>query len=138
MRVTLLICDAAQEMGGKLYILGGGWSQIRKGGPKSPVNMALAIVVSVPWDLANKNLKIDTKLMDEDGNPVSTPDGRAIGASGGLEVGRPTGIKPGTDLDAPLALTFNGMPLPPGGYRWEIDIDGEQQAIAPFRVLAPK
>jgi len=133
----MLICDAAQEMGGKLFILGGGWSQIRLGAPGNPTNLALAIVVSVPWDLANKKFKFAAKLMDEDGGAVTSPDGQVIQAAGDLEVGRPTGLKAGTDLDVPVALTFNGLPLEPGGYRWEVEVDGDQKAIAPFRVSAP-
>jgi len=134
-RVTLLICDAAQEAGGKLYILGGGWSHVKLGAPDNPVAMALAIIVSVPWDLANKKMQFAAKLMDQDGSEVTLPDGNAVGVMGELEVGRPPGLKAGTDLETPVALTFGGLPLPPGGYRWEIEIDGTQQAIAPFRVL---
>ena len=29
MKTTLLLCDYAQEVGGKLYVLGGGWSIYR-------------------------------------------------------------------------------------------------------------
>ena len=41
MDVTMLLCDAAQESGGKLYILGGGWSIIRT--PNTPTPMSLAM-----------------------------------------------------------------------------------------------
>ena len=39
MKITLLLCDHAQEVGGKLYVLGGGWSIYRG----TPVTMALAV-----------------------------------------------------------------------------------------------
>jgi hypothetical protein len=39
------------------------------------------------------------------------------------------------DLNVPIALKFNGIALTAGGYRWEVFVDGEQRAIAPFRVL---
>jgi hypothetical protein len=55
---------------------------------------------------------------------------------GQMEVGRPPGIKPGSDLNAPVAFAFNGVNLPVGGYRWELWIDDKQKAIAPFRALA--
>jgi len=43
------LADAAQEVRGKLYILGGGWSVT---GPDVPP-MALAIKLDVPWSDAN-------------------------------------------------------------------------------------
>jgi hypothetical protein len=41
------------------------------------------------------------------------------------EVGRPPGIRPGTDLDLPVAFNFPPLPLLPGkGYTWQVSIDG--------------
>src|SRR5688572_18666622 len=45
MKVTMLLCDAAQVVDGKLYLLGGGWSFV---GP-DPAPMAIAIKIDVPW-----------------------------------------------------------------------------------------
>jgi hypothetical protein len=132
LRVTLLLCDAAEEAGGKLYVLGGGWSQVNV--PNTPLNMALAILLSVPWNEANQPHDFEAVLMTDDGQAVTADEG-AIAASGKIEVGRPAGLKPGSDLNVPLALRFNGVVLAPGGYRWELSIDGTQMAIAPFRVL---
>ena len=134
MRVTLLLCDAAEEVGGKLYVLGGGWALLHA--PNTPLNMALAILISVPWDQANRQHEVEAVLMTEDGERVQV-EGQEIAASGQFEAGRPPGLKPGMDLNVPIALKFNGIALAPGGYRWEVAIDGAQQAIAPFRVLEP-
>lgn len=131
MQVTLLLCDAAQEMGGKLYVLGGGWSQLQQ--PDVPSNMALAVMIKVPWDQANEKHSFDAVLMTDDGERVQIEENE-VSATGEFETGRPAGLKRGVDLDVPLALTFNGMPLPAGGYRWEVFIDGTQMAVAPFRV----
>ncbi|MDQ5874925.1 MAG: hypothetical protein M3526_06030, partial [Actinomycetota bacterium] len=77
-----------------------------------------------------------TKLLTEDGEPVQVPDtDDPVAVEGTIEVGRPTGIKPGTPLDTPFALTFPPMPLEPGGYVWELEIDGQISARTPFRVL---
>lgn len=127
----MLLCDAASESGGKLYILGGGWSIVR-----GPSPMALAIKMSIPWDQANRPFNVNTKLLTEDGEPVQVPDtDDPVAVEGTIEVGRPTGIKPGTPLDTPFALTFPPMPLEPGGYVWELEIDGQISARTPFRVL---
>ena len=130
----MLLCDSAQVSGGKLFVLGGGWSHIYT--PDSPVNMALAILIAVPWDRANQRHTVRASLKDEDGNLVEAEDG-SVELEGQLEVGRPPGLKPGTDLNFPLSLTYNGLSLRAGGYRWELEIDGEPKARVPFRVEAP-
>lgn len=126
-----MLCDAAQERGGKLYILGGGWSQLRHTG--MPIPISLAILIRVPWDQANEKHKFEAVLMDDDGARVEF-DGNEVVATGEFETGRPAGLKRGTDLDVPAVLNFQGLVLPPGGYRWEVFVDGTQMAAAPFRV----
>ena len=101
--------------------------------------MALAVIIGVPWDQANDQLQVDALLMDEDGQLVQAetePERfQPVAASAQLEVGRPAGLKRGMTLNAPFAFTFNGVALPPGGYRWELQINGSVEATAPFRVL---
>jgi hypothetical protein len=130
--ITFLLCDAADDTGGKLNILGGGWSQV---GADLPFNMALAILATVPWDQTNKQFIIEAKLMTEDGEIVELDERGPVVANGQLEVGRPPGMKPGTSINVPMALKFSGVVLPAGGYRWEIDVDGTQMATAVFRAV---
>jgi hypothetical protein len=75
-------------------------------------------------------------LIDEDGNPVEL-EGQEVFAQGQLEVGRPAGLKAGTTLNFPLALSFNGLALPAGGYVWDLRIGDEEKARVPFRVETP-
>ena len=131
--VTMLLCDAAESVGGKLYVLGGGWSQVLR--PNVPTNMALAIKVAVPWSHANRQIPFQCKLVDGDGQHVLNDAGDEIGAEGNIEVGRPAGLQAGTSLDAPMVLNFGGIPLPPGIYTWQLTIDGELRARTSFRVL---
>ena len=127
----MLLCDAAQEVGGKLYILGGGWSYVLT--PGLPVNGALAIKVSVPWDRSNHRHKVRAAFVSEDGAPVDMGEG-PVQAEGEFEVGRPVGVKPGTPLDAAFVLPFAGIVLEPGGYVWELYINDKLEARAPIRV----
>ncbi len=127
----MLLADAAQESGGKLYVLGGGWSIVKRSGPMS---MALAIKIEVPWTDANARHEIVAELLNEDGAQALS-NGRPVRIEGALEVGRPAGIPAGTALDAPLALTVNGVELDAGGYRWQLAIDGVTVAEASFRVV---
>jgi hypothetical protein len=130
MRATMLLCDAAQEANGKLYVLGGGWSSVLRPGP---ANMALAVKLDVPWNAANERHKLLARLVSEDGTPVLAED-KAIVAEGEFEIGRPPGIKPGSDLDVVFALPF-AVVLAAGGYRWELLIDDKKLAEVSFRVL---
>jgi hypothetical protein len=115
--VVMLLCDAAETANGKLYVLGGGWSQVLL--PNTPFAMALAVKLAIPWDQANTRFTIEARLITEDGEPALTPEGDPIHAEGQIEVGRPPGLKPGEALDAPFVLSFTVV-LPPGGYVWEL------------------
>jgi len=126
----MLLCDSAQEVGGKLYILGGGWSVL--GTPNTPTNMAVAIKLSVPWDQANERHQLRLMLMDGDGQQVDTGEG-PIGVVGEFEVGRPPGMKRGSPIDTPFVASFV-LALEPDQYVWELEIDGTQMARVPFLV----
>lgn len=127
MKVTILLCDAVQAVGGKLYILGGGWSI---GGP-GPVTMGLGVKVEVPWDLANRKYKFRLALVDADEKPITvpTPNGdQPLQVNGEFEPGRPAGVRPGTPLDVTFAINIGALPLPPDGrYVWRCYINDETE-----------
>jgi uncharacterized protein DUF6941 len=133
-QVVLLLCDAAQEIGGKLYILGGGWSKLYRA--NQPAFYALAVRIAVPWNEANQRHKFVARLVTDEGQPFEI-DGKKIEFSGGLEVGRPPGAKIGSRLDSALAVNVEGLPLPAGNYVWELEIDGTVMADAEFQVMSP-
>ncbi len=123
-KVTMLLCDAAQEVGGKLYILGGGWSVK---GPE-PMPMGLAIKIDVPWTEANERHQFVLTLESGDGGVIELPgpDGpQEVRIDGGFEVGRPAGTPAGSDIDAALAVNIGPLPLPPGLYSWQLAIDNQ-------------
>jgi hypothetical protein len=130
MKTTMLLADSAEAVNGKLYVLGGGWSVQSTPGV---VRMALAIKIDVPWTEANRQIPIHARLLSEDGVHVSV-DERPVEVLGEIEVGRPPGVKPGSELDATLAINLT-LSLGAGGYRWELDVDGSTEARIPFRVL---
>lgn len=122
----MMLADSAQEVGGKLYILGGGWSIT---GPE-PVPMAIALKLEVPWDRTNEQHSLLLELLDEDGNPVLVEDQEGervpLQITGAFEAGRPVGIRPGTPIDSALAVNFGPLPLEGGHrYQWRLSIDGE-------------
>lgn len=130
----MLLADAAQEVNGKLYVLGGGWSVT---GPDVPP-MSLAIKLDVPWSAANESHRFEIVLIDEDGRPVSANGGSGVRVDGTFEVGRPAGTPAGSDIDFAFAVNVPPFPLPPGRYAWALSIDGETRADwqRPFQVRA--
>jgi hypothetical protein len=132
MEATLLLCDHAEAIGGKLYINGGGWNVLLR--PGVPVNISLAILIEVSWDEANEQHRLRAYLLTEDGEPVAAPHGEPLEVDGGFEVGRPPGVKPGSTLNTPLAINFNALTLEPGGYEWRLEVDDALVARKPFRV----
>jgi len=121
----LILCDAAvADPGGKVHMLGAGWSVT--GVPTAP--QAVAVLMKIPWDRANQKLTMTLQLLDSDGQPVvlEGPEGaQHIVSEGQIEVGRPAGAVPGSPLDASFALNVQSMPLPPGRYQWRLNLDGE-------------
>lgn len=133
MDVTLILCDAAQEASGKLHVLGGGWTHAVVM-PGSPLNLALGLVIGVPWDRTNERHAVRALLLTADGEPVSVND-RPVALGQSVELGRPAGLKPGTTLNAVLTMQFTGLLLEPGGYVWEVQINDKEGARAPFWIV---
>ena len=127
---TVVLCDAAQSADGKLYLMGGGWTRIAA---DAAANMALRIIVHVPYDMSNQQLPLIAELLDDDGRTVNI-SGSEVKAEAQFEMGRPAGLKQGEQLSTPFAMNFRGLDLPPGGYVFEVSIQGEPVARCPFRV----
>jgi hypothetical protein len=132
----LLLCDHAEAVNGKLYINGGGWSLLFA--PGVPIAIYLAILVTVEWHETNVKHQLVAELRTVDGEFVENgdpPQPVRIGAE--LEMGRPPGIKPGTQLNAPIALGFGGLALAEGGYVWHLKLGEQELARRPFQVVPP-
>ena len=130
----MLLCDAAQAVDGKLYVLGAGWNTIAP----QPVPFAIALLIDVPWDESNRSHHFQLRLLDGDGQAV-TPVGAnmPVTVDGDFEVGRPAGLREGSSLRMPFAISFGPMALPAGQrYVWELVVDGERDEswVAPFDV----
>src|SRR3954463_1184156 len=134
MRVTMLLADAAQEVNGKLYVLGGGWSVT---GPALPP-MSIAIKLDVPWNQSVVPHRFTLELVDEDGRAVPAGDSGGVRVEGSFEVGRPVGVPGGRDVDFAFVATVPPFPIGPGRYSWRLSIDGDthEDWVRPFQVRA--
>jgi hypothetical protein len=124
-KVTMLLCDAAQVSDGKLFILGGGWSMT---GP-DPVPSAVALKIDVDWHEAGMSHHWELFLEDADGRPVmmETAEGtQPVEVRGEFSVSQPPGIPEGSPIDVALAVNLGPIPLAPGTrFAWRLTIDGE-------------
>jgi hypothetical protein len=130
MKITMLLADSAQAVGGKLFILGGGWSISGPG----PFPSALAALIQVPWTETNVKHPFTLSIVDSDENPllVPTPFGeQAFQIQSEFEVGRPAGVKPGTPIDVPIAINLGPLPFKPDTmYMWRLVIDNDTSKSA--------
>ncbi|HEY7207530.1 MAG TPA: hypothetical protein VH416_04750 [Gaiellaceae bacterium] len=134
MDVTLLLCDHAEAINGKLYVMGGGWTVLYAA--DRPVNISVAAIVAVPWDQTNRRHQIGLDLLDGEGVAVEI-DGQPVALSGEFEVGRPPGVKPGTSFNTPFVWNLAGLTLQAGGYEWKLLLDGDPRASRAFVVAEP-
>lgn len=134
--VQLILADAAQAAGGKVSMLGAGWSVT--GTPTGP--QAVVGLIKVPWDRANEALPLKLELVDADGRPAALgegPDGsqQRIEFTTTIEVGRPPGLTPGTPIDASFMVNVAPLPLPPGRYTWRLELADDVVSTS-FQVVA--
>lgn len=134
MRGLILICDFAEVLNGKLYIMGGGWSRFALTPGRPFVDVSVAAKIYFPWTSANKPVQMEIALFTEDGGRV-THDGQPIQVSGAVEVGRPPGLPNGTEIDLPITWKFNALPLAVGRYEWQLIVDGQRLESAVFDVV---
>jgi hypothetical protein len=126
MKIFMILADAAQEVNGKLFILGGGWDVA---GSPIPA-MSVAVKAEIPWTSTNKKLNWSLKLINEDGNSIADDAGNIVGTAGQIEVGRPPGHPEGAPISFPMALNINNLSLASGRYEWQLEIDDSTESVA--------
>ena len=105
----LILADAAQVVGNKLYLLGGGWDVLNVTG-EFPARQRCGVAASfcVPWNETNQRHNVELRIESQDGNELAKIQGQ-------IEVGRPAGILPGSDQRAQIAADL-GLELKGPGH----------------------
>jgi hypothetical protein len=128
----MMLADGAQAVGGKLYVLGGGWTHLLvpelPGKPNAP--FAVTLGVTVPYSLTNRRFSLAVELTDSDGERV----GEVFSAE--FEQGRPPGLRPGASQSILVAINANVEFPAPGRYSFSASIDGELMRSVAFEVVA--
>ena len=126
-----MVADAVQAVGGKLYVLGGGWDLLWVSSfPARHPSMGIGIRIRVPWsNIEQFSLSVD--LVDEDGNSLF--GGKRF--SQRIKVTRRAGRPAGSDTGVTRAFTFNNLVFPkPGGYAFPIFVGDAEVSRIRFRV----
>ena len=126
MRATLLLCDGAQALDGKLYVLGWGWSYT---GP-NPTPLGLAIKIDLDHTELGRPHHMEVFLEDDQGQlvVVQGADGVAqpLEVANDFEIPQLPDLVEGIPVVVPAAINFPPLPLEPGRrYTWRLVIDGQ-------------
>lgn len=117
----IIVADAAQVVGGKLFVLGGGWDRLfvpeLPGRPTMP--FAVAVGIMVPWSMTNRQFEFALELADADGAVV---DELVLGQ---FEVGRPPGLRAGASQRFQIAGPAGPEFPAEGRYVVQCRVDGE-------------
>lgn len=125
----LILADAAQAVGGKLYMLGGGWDvlTINNAFPAQRP-FAIALGLSVAWNETNQRHNVTVEIADEDGQQAAT-------MSGQLEVGRPPGLPSGQPQRVVIALDGVLRIEKPGGFVIVAKVEDQEAKRVRFRIV---
>ncbi len=128
----LLVADGAQAVGGKLYLLGGGWDRLLvpqlPGPPGAPFSVAVGI--NVPWNLTNRKLTLSVDVLDADAGSVARL------AGGEFEVGRPPGLRQGTSQRFQMVVPAQPQFAAAGRYVIQCSVDGEVLGHTAIEVMS--
>ena len=126
----LILADAAQIVGGKLYLMGGGWDNLIVN-TRFPFDQRLAVAASfqIDWNETNEPHNVAVE--------ITTADGQTLAAFGGkVEAGRPPGIPIGQAQRAQLAAEVTLPIAGPGTYEITVRVPGQDPTQIHFNVVA--
>jgi len=125
----VMLCDSAQVVGAKLYVLGGGWDRIQLGQFPATLPVAIAVGVRVQWTETNRRHRLVIRGLSADA------DRELFKAEGEFEVGRPPGTPHGMSQLFQVAMNVPLQLPEPGSYTVEATID-EGAAVHSLPFLA--
>lgn len=131
----LILADAAQVVGAKLYLLGGGWDTLAVN-TALPVDQkcALSMSILVPWNETNQKHSFEVEIVSEDNN-TEVPKS-LVKVGGQFEVGRPPGIRQGQQQRFQLAIDMNLRIETAGAKTVIARVEGQEMRRLEFIVIS--
>ena len=106
-----LLADAAQAVGGKVFVLGGGWNLFRAANYPAPVHLAIAMGLGFSSDEVGIKYPLNVVIADEAGVPI-IPEMKGQVETGQLAMDSPKGAS----VKIPVAINVNMSVPHPGTY----------------------
>jgi hypothetical protein len=130
---TAMLADAADVLGGKLYVHGGGWDVVYASEvPATHAAMSIVLIFKLDWHEANEDIPLMIQVQDEDRHETLI-SGKAI-----MRAGIPPLAQKGDPLYHPFAQTFRGLQFPNyGRYTLTIGSDDKELVRLPIVVSNP-
>ena len=122
-----VLADYAEMVGGKLYIMGGGWDTSTQATLPAQLRIGIAVGVRIGWEETNQQLPIKVLIEDDDGLELVRIDGQ-------INIGRPPNLPPGATQLAQMAANVPLNIVSYGGFRIVVSA-GEGPSAASDRVL---
>ena len=126
----LILGDFVQLVGGKLYLMGGGWDVLTVNQPL-PMNQPMGVAASfvVGWNETNEAHTVEIEIANERSESLA----KIVGT---MEVGRPPGIARGREQRAQVAgnLVLEIREL--ATYTITARIEGQEEGKTTFSVIA--
>jgi hypothetical protein len=135
-RAHLVLADFAEtdSTGGKVHLLGGGWTVLK--GAASP--HAVVVFLKVPTDQADRAITVTLRLVSKESRAVVEqlgPGGmQRLEITGQVVLNIPPEWDQSVDLDAIFAINLSPLLLSAGTYTWAAEIDGKEAATTDFVV----
>ena len=124
-----LLADAAQAVGGKVFVLGGGWNLFRAANYPAPVHLAVAMGLGFTSDEVGIKYPLNVVIADEAGVPI-IPE-----MKGQVETGQLAPDVPKTaSVKIPVAINVN-MSLPHPGTYTVVVTPGSSKAQLSFEAI---
>ena len=99
--------------------------------PAQHAHVTVAAALHVPWQATNQPHSLELDLVDEDGRS-QLPES----VKGGLEAGRPPGMRSGDEALLVMAFNFDGLKLERAGlHTFVLSVDGTELGRIGFKVL---
>ena len=124
----LIRADAAQVVGNKLNLIGGGWDKLTITEFPKPHAMGLAMSIRVPWNQTNERHSFEIEVTSEDGHSIQKTGGT-------FEAGRAPGTVPGQDQRVQFAVNVIMQLAGPGTFVVLARLDGEEKQRVTFNVI---
>lgn len=144
MKVTAVLANHVEAINNLLYANGAGINRafVQPGAPAPyGVQLALGVIVEIPWTQTNQSHTLAVDLIDADGHTVPVPTGpettEPFRAEMQFNVGRPPTLEVGEEQTIALAIAMPGLPFPSlGSYRFVIYIDQTQLEELSFKIVS--